>query len=50
MGKFSKKASANSMEDINIDSSVDWQQLMANFQTLCVEDAMKSIMVKVRNL
>ncbi len=50
MGKFNQKqtsATELTIEDDSIESGVDWQKLMADFQVLSVEDAMKNIMSKV---
>ena len=50
MGKFNQKKTELTMEDDGIELGVDWQKLMADFQVLSVEDAMKNIMSKVMHL
>ena len=46
MGKFNKTVNTDDLDE-SVNSGVDWQQLIANFQTLSVEDALKNIMAKV---
>lgn len=46
MGKFNKTVNTDDLDE-SVNSGVDWQQLIANFQTLSVEDALKNIMAKL---
>ncbi len=47
MGKFNQKKADLTTEDDGVELGVDWQKLMADFQALSVEEAMKNIMSKV---